>query len=76
MKYEATNKKGKILNSFKNNLKLHLVLKDNTWRNGYIKEIKKEFLIFEDTENGKEAIFFIDLKKVQPYIQLNKDEKL
>jgi len=57
----------KILISLKNNLKVHIILKDNSWRNGYVIETSPDFFMFEDKENGIEPIFFLDLEKVEPY---------
>ena len=51
------------------NLKVHLVLKDKSWRNGFVKEISADFFIFEDLINGREPIFFLELIKVEPYME-------
>ncbi len=59
----------KIKEAKENSTKLHLILKDKTWRNGYVKEIKADFFIFEDSINGQEPIFFLELNKVEPYIK-------
>jgi len=58
----------KIKEAFKNSTKIHITLKNETWRNGYVKDIKTDFFIFEDIVNGIEPIFFLDLEKVEPYI--------
>jgi hypothetical protein len=47
-----------------NSRKLHLVLKDRTYRNGYVISFTDSSFIFEDDRNGKEQIFFLDLYKV------------
>ncbi len=62
----------KINKAFNSNLKIHIDLRDGSWRNGYIKEISADFFMFEDMVNGEEPIFFLELKKVEPY--LNKKE--
>jgi len=58
----------KINSAFKNSTKLHLVLKNKNFRNGYIKELGADFFIFEDDINGREAIFFLELHNVEPYM--------
>jgi len=64
----------KILSALKNSIKLHLTLKDKTFRNGYVKEIGADFFIFSDEINGDEPIFFLELHKVEPYIKEKKGE--
>lgn len=59
----------KLLKAFNSNLKLHIVLKDKTWRNGFVKELKADFFLFEDKINGIEPIFFLELLKVEPYLE-------
>ena len=58
----------KIREAYKNSTKIHITLKDKTWRNGYVKEIRPDFFIFSDDVNGNEPIFFLELKKVEPYV--------
>ena len=65
----------RILTAYTNQIKLHLSLINKSWRNGYVKELGNSFFIFEDDENGKEAIFYLELKKVQPFMKnQNKEE--
>lgn len=59
----------KILLGFENNLKLHIVLKNNQWRNGYVVELGADYFIFNDKKNGIEPIFFLELKKVEPFME-------
>jgi len=60
--------KEKIYNSYQSQLKIHLALKNKTWRNGFVKEIRAEFFMFEDRENGVEPIFFMEVRDVKPYV--------
>jgi len=70
MKNEKTKENRRILNEAKNNsTKLHIVLTDSSWRNGFVKKVKADFFVFEDMINGEEPIFFLQLKKVEPYMQ-------
>jgi len=62
----------KIRLAKENHTKIHLILRDKTWRNGYVKEISGDFFIFEDDVNGNEPIFFLELSKVEPYIEPEK----
>ena len=57
-----------ISDSLTTNTKLHLVLFDRTFRNGFVKEVSASFFLFEDRVNGVEPIFFSQLKKVEPYL--------
>ena len=57
----------KVLLGFSKKIKLHLVLQDNTWRNGFVTEMSADYFLFEDAVNGVEPIFFLDLKRVEPY---------
>jgi len=56
-----------LLLSFEKQVKIHIALKDGTWRNGFVKGIRADFFLFEDKENGVEPIFFLELKKIDPY---------
>ena len=61
----------KISTAFKSALKLHIILKDKSWRNGYVKEISlPDFFIFHDDENGPEPIFFLELYKAEIYTEV------
>ena len=59
----------KIAEAFSKDIKLHISLKDESWRNGFVKEVSDSFFIFDDVVNGKEAIFFLELKEVSPYLE-------
>jgi len=61
--------KEKILTAFSGKIKLHISLKDGSWRNGFVFETSADFFIFEDNVNGKESIFFLELKEVHPYLE-------
>lgn len=80
MKNEITSEmvdieKEKILLAYNSNLLLHIKLKNETWRNGYVRKIEGDFFIFEDKVNGIEPVFWIELLKVEPYMEVNKKEK-
>lgn len=62
---EQTNRE-KIYKAFSNKLKVHLSLKNKTWRNGIVKETNPDFFIFIDEENGEEAFFFLEVFNVEP----------
>lgn len=62
----------KIYSGYKNSTKLHLNLKDKTFRNGYVKEIRNDFFIFYDDVNGSEPIFFLELYNVEPKLEEKK----
>jgi len=58
----------KIRKAFSEKIKLHISLKDGSWRNGSVLEISSEFFIFNDDVNGKEPIFFLEIKDASPYM--------
>jgi hypothetical protein len=60
--------KEKILLAYNSKLRLHIKKKNKDWRNGYVREIQADFFLFEDDQNGIEPIFWIELLKVDPYI--------
>ena len=63
----------KIKKAFDNSIKLHLNLANNSWRNGFVKELKEDFFLFTDDVNNTEPIFFIEIKSVKPFMQDEKD---
>lgn len=62
----------KIRKSFSNKIKIHLSLKDKTWRNGFVKEVLGDVFSFEDLENGLESFFYLEVYNVEPFM---KEEK-
>lgn len=50
-------------------IKVHLILKDKTWRNGFVKEVLGDVFMFEDIENGIEPFFYIQVGDVQPFME-------
>ncbi len=59
----------KIYLAHSKKLKVHIILKDKTWRNGFVKKIKPDFFIFIDEVNGEEPLFFLEVHDVQPYME-------
>ena len=59
----------KIREANSKSIKIHLVKTNGEWRNGFVVETSAEFFIFEDVINGKDPIFFSELKRVEPYIE-------
>lgn len=59
----------KILVAFNQQIKIHIVLKDKSWRNGFVKELKADFFMFNDSEDGFEPLFFLDVFKVEPFME-------
>lgn len=66
--------KTKIQKSFEDNLKIHIGLKDKTWRNGYVKRIKKHFFEFYDGKNGYENFFYVEVFNVEPFMKEKLEE--
>jgi hypothetical protein len=72
MNNETNNEK--IILSHKKGLKIHLSLKDKTWRNGIVIDIKPDFFMFLDEVSGEEPIFFLELHNVEPYTEDKNDK--
>jgi len=64
----------KLLLGLNNQIKLHIVLKDGVWKNGFVKKIGSDFFMFEDAVHGIEPIFFLEVKKIEPYVKGGKKE--
>ena len=64
----------KIKEAYYKSIKLHLVLKNKDWRNGYVKELSADFFVFRDDVNGEQPIFFLELHKVEPYLKEKKED--
>ena len=63
-----------IFEALKSSTKIHITLKDGSWRNGFVTEIKADFFMFDDKENGIEPFFFLQLKEIKPYIEEKEKE--
>jgi hypothetical protein len=64
----------KINDSFRSKTKLHLVLKDKSWRNGFVTEISALFFMFNDNVNGIRPIWYSEIHRVDPYMKEAKDD--
>ncbi len=58
-----------ILTALDSKLKLHIKLTDGQWRNGYVVKVETDFFIFNDMLNGDEPTFFLQLEKVEPFVE-------
>jgi len=71
MNNEKTNQvitKEVIKTAYEKQIKVHLVLTDRTWRNGFVTNISSaDFFYFKDTENPEEVFFYAQIAKVEPY---------
>ncbi len=55
-------------------LKVHISKKTGTYLNGVIVEVSAEFFFIEDQKNGKELVFFSELKKpIETYTEVTDD---
>lgn len=54
---------------------IHIEKKDGFWLNGIISEVSTEFLIIEEFKKGKMPVFFIEMKKLEPYTIIQKGKK-
>ena len=46
---------------------VHIKFKAGHFKNGYIKEIKENFLVVKDFEDGEEFCFFLEMDKFDIY---------
>lgn len=46
----------------------HIILKDNTWLNGYIVEVSDEFFMFLERKQGILPVFYIDVRLFEFFI--------
>ena len=67
MRNESINNEQLIKLAYSKQIKIHLILKDGTWRNGFITNLKADFFYFKDTENDEEPFFYIQVFDVQPF---------
>lgn len=66
---DAKTKEELILLSYEKKIKLHISLTNGNWRNGFVIEKPTvDFFKFKDEISGEEPIFFLQLKKVEPYV--------
>ncbi len=62
----------KIKKALDSSLKIHLRLRDASWRNGYVLKTFADFFMFKDDFNEEEPIFYIELKNVKPCVEEKK----
>lgn len=53
--------------AFSKQLKIHLVLKDNSWRNGFVTKVFGDTFDFKDSQNSEESFFYVEVKAVEPF---------
>ena len=58
-----------IQTAYSKQIKLHLILTNGTWRNGFVVKTYADFFEFKDTENPLEVFFYIQIKKVEPFTE-------
>ena len=58
--------------AFSKGIKIHISLKDGTWRNGFVKEVLGDVFELEDKENGVEPFFYIQLVSVEPFNEVGR----
>jgi len=58
--------------AYSKNIKIHITLNNNSWRNGFVKKLDNNFFIFEDLENGEEPFFYAQLTNVEPFTEVEK----
>lgn len=50
-----------------NNIKIHIETDKNMFYNGFISDIKDEFIIFNDRMLGEIPIFYLEISKIERY---------
>ena len=69
MKHEIISNERLIELAHSKQIKIHLVLNDGTWRNGFVVEINPNFFMFKDDKNLEEPFFFLQIKNVEPFTE-------
>ena len=72
MSHEIISNEQLIRLAFSKGIKIHITLKDGTWRNGFVRDVQGDVFDLEDKENGVEAFFYIQLDKVEPYLEVER----
>lgn len=72
MKDEIINNEELINLAYSKQIKIHLVLKNGSWRNGYVTKTYPDFFYFQDYRNEEETFFYIQIKNVEPFIEPGK----
>ena len=67
MRDENINNEQLIRLAFSKQIKIHLIIKDGTWRNGFVTNLTPDFFNFKDDENDEEPFFYIQVADVQPF---------
>jgi len=60
--------------AFSKNIKVHLTLTNNSWRNGNIIAVYPDFFLFKDIENLEEPFFYMQVRTIEPYLNLKKEK--
>lgn len=69
MNDETINNEQLVRLAFSKQIKVHLTLKDGSWRNGFVTQTSADFFHFKDTKNDEEPFFYIQLVDVQPFTE-------
>jgi len=59
---------------FDNQYKVHLSFKRDYWKRGFIKEVSADFFLLDEVEEGYLPVFFLELKDIQLYKQVEKKD--
>jgi len=65
----------KIQNFFDMKQAIHVKFKRGHFKNGYIKEIRSDFFIVDDFQDGEEFVFFLEIENVDTYKTIEKTNK-
>lgn len=65
----------KISEAHKSSIKVHIKKRNGEWRNGFVKELGSSFFLFKDEVKGDELIFYLELQRVEPFMELKKEDK-
>ena len=57
----------KIINALNDSIKLHIVFKNRSWRNGYVVKVEESYFEFKDDKEGIEPYFFLEVLEVHIY---------
>ena len=57
--------KKKVDYFYNNKIKVHITLTSSKWYNGIIRKLKKEYLIIEESVQGEQIVFFLEIFDIE-----------
>jgi hypothetical protein len=62
-----------IKTAFSKTIKVHLKLRDGTFRNGFVTKLSPDFFLFSDDKRKLESFFYLQVRGVDPFTESDKE---